>query len=91
MKNTTMTKGIVPMIESRTRIRIERSQSAHLLAPVTGAIWGTTPSADAHSPALRGGIARGCGYAPAATDQLPTTLTTPFMDVDDLRSGRPPV
>ena len=89
MKNTTMTKGTVPM--STPRIRIERSMSAHLLAPITGAARGTTLSADAHDQAIRGGIARGCVYAPAVENQITTTLTTPFMDVDDFRSGRPPV
>ena len=93
MKNTTMTMKIVPMSMSHARV-VERSQTAHLLAPIFGAAWGTTLSADAPIQAIQGGHARGraAGYGPSVTTSVNTTLTTLFTnDVDDLRSGRPPV
>jgi hypothetical protein len=100
MENTTMTKGIVPMSMSRTRTRIERSQSVHLLSPVAGDAQGTTLSFAGRTQAIRtqaieavqGGNARGlvADYAPSAKTSVITTTTTPFMDVDYLRSGRPP-
>lgn len=103
MENTTMTTGIAPM-SMPASIRIECSQPARFLAPVMGEVRGTTVSAAARIPAhakrrgataLRGGTALGfaTGYAPSVKDPIttPVITTTTFMDVDDIRSGRPPV
>lgn len=100
MENTTMTKGIVPMTTMRTRTRIECSQSVHFVAPIARDAQGTTLSFAGRTAAVQGvnapavlGNVRGlaAAYAPSAKTPVITTITTLFMDVDHLRSGRPPV
>ncbi|MEO7058961.1 MAG: hypothetical protein ABI083_04535 [Lapillicoccus sp.] len=90
MRATNIT-GMSPMIP---RVRVASPQlGRRILADLRVEAQGTTLSAGTHVPALRGAVATGAalGYAPTTCIAQVTTTNPTFMDVADIRSGRPPV
>ncbi len=83
--------GMSPMI---SRVRVVCPQSGRrILADLRVEAQGTTLSVGTHVQALRGAVATGLalGDAPTTLIAQVTTTTPTFMDVADIRSGRPPV
>ncbi|MEP6798476.1 MAG: hypothetical protein ABI890_10025 [Lapillicoccus sp.] len=86
MRATNIT-GMSPMIP---RVRVASPQlGRRILADLRVEAQGTTLSAGTHVPALRGAVAT--GYALTTCIAQVTTTNPTFMDVADIRSGRPPV